>query len=79
MASNKVKIGDRIVDLDKEEIDLSDLQDNQRFFVDRYNFTVMRLKELNNTLAILQRARNSYIAELKKEMISKKALNLHYH
>ena len=73
MASNKVKIGDRIVDLDKEEIDLSDLQDNQRFFVDRYNFTVMRLKELNNTLAILQRARNSYIAELKKEMISKKA------
>ena len=73
MASNKVKIGDRIVDLDKEEINLSDLQDNQRFIVDRYNFTVMQLKELNNMLAILQRARNSYIAELKKEMISKKA------
>lgn len=73
MAPNIVKVGDRIIDLDEQDIALSDLQDDQRFFVDKYNFTVMQLKELNNMLAILQRAKNSYITEIKKEMISKKA------
>ena len=33
----------------------------------------MQLKELNNMLAILQRAKNSYVTDIKKEMISKKA------
>ena len=73
MAPNIVKIGNRLIDLDEEEIELSDLEDGQRFFVDKYNFTVIQLKELNNMLAILQRAKNSYINEIKKEMISKKA------
>ena len=73
MAPNIVKVGDRIIYLDQEDIALSDLQDDQRFFVDKYNFTVMQLKELNNMLAILQRAKNSYVTDIKKEMISKKA------
>ena len=73
MAPNIVNVGDRIIDLDQEDIALSDLQDDQRFFVDKYNFTVMQLKELNNMLAILQRAKNSYVTDIKKEMISKKA------
>ena len=73
MAPNIVKIGNRLIDLDEEEIELSDLEDGQRFFVDKYNFTVIQLKELNNMLAILQRAKNSYINEIEKEMISKKA------
>ena len=37
------------------------------------NFAVTRLQELKNHSALLQRAKNSYVNSLKREMLSDKA------
>jgi hypothetical protein len=64
--ANKIK-------LDDEEYSFEDLSDVAKSTLTLYQFADLKLKELNNMLALLQRAKNSYMDSLKKEMLSDKA------
>ena len=64
--ANKIKLGD-------EEYSFEDLNDVAKSTLTSYQFADLKLKELNNMLALLQRAKNSYMDSLKKEMLSDKA------
>jgi len=64
--ANKIKLGD-------EEYSFEDLSDVAKSTLTSYQFADLKLKELNNMLALLQRAKNSYMDSLKKEMLSDKA------
>lgn len=59
--------------LDDKEYDVSDLSENARAQLTSLQFVDEKLKELTNMQALLQRAKNSYVEGLKKEMISNKA------
>ena len=59
--------------LDDKEFDVSDLSENARAQLTSLQFVDEKLKELTNMQALLQRAKNSYVEGLKKEMISNKA------
>lgn len=59
--------------LDDKEYDVSDLSENARAQLTSLQFADEKLKELTNMQALLQRAKNSYVEGLKKEMISNKA------
>ena len=59
--------------LDDKEYDVSDLSENARAQLTSLQFVDEKLKELTNMQALLQRAKNSYVDGLKKEMISSKA------
>ena len=59
--------------LDDKEYDVSDLSENARAQLTSLQFVEEKLKELTNMQALLQRAKNSYVEGLKKEMISNKA------
>ena len=59
--------------LDDKEYDVSDLSENARAQLTSLQFADEKLKELTNMQALLQRAKNSYVEGLKKEMISSKA------
>ena len=59
--------------LDDKEYDISDLSENARAQLTSLQFVDEKLKELTNMQALLQRAKNSYVEGLKKEMISNKA------
>ena len=62
----KVKLGEK-------EYDVEDWSDRAKATLTSLQFATTRLQELNNMQAILQRAKNSYIESLKKEMLSTKA------
>jgi len=64
--SEKIKIEDKEYKLD----DLSDFAKSQ---VASLQFVETKIRETNNLKAILQRAKNSYVKELKTEIISSKA------
>ena len=64
--SKKIKIEDKEYNLD----DLSDFAKSQ---VASLQFVETKIRETNNLKAILQRAKNSYVKELKTEIISSKA------
>ena len=64
--AEKIKIDDKEYNLD----DLSDIAKKQ---VISLQFVETKIRETNNLKAILQRAKNSYIEELKAEIISNKA------
>lgn len=64
--SEKIKIEDKEYNLD----DLSDFAKSQ---VASLKFVETKIRETNNLKAILQRAKNSYVKELKTEIISSKA------
>ena len=61
------------INIDNQEYDLTDLSDQGKANLLSLQFTNERLQELNNMQALLQRAKNSYISSLKKEIISQKA------
>lgn len=59
--------------LDDQEFDIADLSDLAKKQLALLQFTTNRMQELTNTQALLQRAKNSYMESLKKEMLSSKA------
>lgn len=61
------------ISLDDKEYEANDLTDHGKAVLASYQFATARMQELNNMQALLQRARNSYIESLKKEMLSQKA------
>ena len=61
------------INIDNKEYDLTNLSDQGKANLLSLQFTNERLQELNNMQALLQRAKNSYISSLKKEIISQKA------
>ena len=61
------------VTVDSVEYDVDNLSQKARTALLSWEFTNIRIKELTNMQALLQRAKNSYVDSLKKEMIAKKA------
>lgn len=59
--------------LDDKEYDISDLSENSKKTLASLQFTTKKLQELDNMRALLQRAKNSYMESIKKEMLSQKA------
>ena len=59
--------------LDDKEYDISDLSENSKKTLASLQFATKKLQELDNMRALLQRAKNSYMESLKKEMLSQKA------
>ena len=59
--------------LDDNEYEIDNLSDASKKTLLSLQFTAQRLQELNNMKALLQRAKNSYLDSLKKEMLSNKA------
>ena len=59
--------------LDGIEHDVSSLSEKGKSTLLSLQFTAQKMKELDNMHALLQRAKNSYIDGLKKEMLAKKA------
>ena len=60
------------IKLDGNEYDIKDLSDKAKSTVGLMQFATIRIEELNNISALLQRAKKSYIDSLKKEIISNK-------
>ena len=56
-----------------KEYELEKLSDQAKLTLTSMQFADIRLKELNNMQALLQRAKNSYVEDLKQEMLSSKA------
>ena len=59
--------------LDGKTYNVNDLIDNAKSQFIRLQFVNVRLDELKNMHALLQRAKNSYVDSLKKEMLANKA------
>ena len=55
-----------------EEYDVENVSERAMILVGSYQFTTKRLQELNDLLAVFQRAKNSYVETIKKEIISSK-------
>ena len=64
--STKIKLGN-------EEYELEEVKDEIKSNLATLEFVSNQIKELQNMQAILQRAKISYINDLKKEMIAKKS------
>ena len=63
----------RKVQLDGKEYNSDQLSENGLILLQLYGFAVEREKETIDNLALLERAKNSYIRSLKNEIISSKA------
>ena len=61
------------IKLDNKEYDVEDFSAQAKASLLGLQFAVARIEELTNMQALLQRAKNSYIDSLKKEMISEKS------
>ena len=61
------------IKLDDAEYEVENLSDQAKAYIATLKFTDTRLHELTNMRALLQRAKNSYLDSLKKEMLSSKA------
>ena len=59
--------------IDDKEYDVDVLSDKGKANLISLQFVTQRTQELINMQALLQRAKNSYVEGLKKEMISNKA------
>ena len=59
--------------LDDREYDINQLSEDAKSQVVALKFVNNRMQELNNHLALLQRAKNSYLESLKKEVLSDRA------
>ena len=64
--AQKIKLGDK-------EYDAANLSEQGKAVLNLLQFSTQKLQELNNMQALLQRAKNSYIESLKKEILSQKA------
>ncbi len=67
----KAKLSD--IRLEDIEYDVTKLSDQAREALARLQFTATRMQELNKMFALYLCAKNSYIENLKKEMLSNKA------
>ena len=63
----------QILKVDDSEYDINTLSDDIKAKLALMQFAKKREEELVNMQALLQRAKNSYIESLKKEMLSNKA------
>jgi len=61
------------IKLDDAEYEVENMSDQAKAYIATLKFTDTRLQELTNMRALLQRAKNSYVDSLKKEMLSSKA------
>ncbi len=59
--------------LEDKEYDVEHLSDNAKDTLASLQFVSSRITELTNMSALLQRAKNSYVNSLKKEMLTEKA------
>ena len=59
--------------LDGKEYSAEDIGEAAQAQLVSFQFTEQRIQELTNMMALLQRAKNSYVDALKKEMLSSKA------
>ena len=59
--------------LDDKEYDTENLSDHAMSVLSLMQFSNKRIQELSNMQAVLQRAKHSYIENLRKEMLSDKA------
>jgi hypothetical protein len=63
----------RKIKLEDKEYDVEHLSDNAKVTLTSLQFVSSRITELSNMSALLQRAKNSYVNSLKKEMLTEKA------
>ena len=61
------------IKLDDTEYEVDHLSDQAEKYIALLQFANAKLKELTNMRALLQRAKNSYVDSLKKEMLAIKA------
>ena len=61
------------IKLDGKEYQVESFSDHAKAILNLLEFANKRSQELTNMQALLQRAKNSYIDSLKKEMLSQKA------
>ena len=59
--------------IDDKEFNVSDLSENSRSVLSLFQYTEKKIAELTNILALLQKAKNGYVAELKSEVLAQKA------
>ena len=64
--TQKIKIGDT-------EYEISNISDNAKATLASLQFADQHISELKNMSAILQRAKNSYMDSIKKEILAQKA------
>ena len=64
---------DSKIKFEDKQYDLDDLSDSTKKMLFNLQFTNNKLQELTNMQALLQRAKNSYLDSLRKEIISNKA------
>lgn len=62
----KIKLGDK-------EYDVENLSDEANATLASLKFATTRIQELTDMQALLQRAKNSYLNSLKREMLSNKS------
>ena len=61
------------IKLDDKEYDVAELSERARKLTLELQSVTARIQETNNMIAILNKAKRAYIAELKSEMLSAKA------
>ena len=61
------------IKIDDKQYDSDNLTEKGKVHLNYLQFTTARLEELTNMQALLQCAKNSYIDNLKKEMLSEKS------
>ena len=61
----KIKLGDK-------EYEVENFSEQAKATIASLQFANTRMQELNNMQALLQRAKNSYVESLKKEVLSSK-------
>ena len=63
----------KTITLDGTDYNIENLNETAQRQLAALNFSTQRVRELTNLLAVLRRAKHSYVQSLKKEMISNKA------
>ena len=63
----------KVINVDGEEYELDSLSKKGKDNVLALQFTTNRIHELESLRAVLQRAKNSYMESIRKEIISDKA------
>ena len=66
MMSKKFKLGENLYSID-------DLNEASHSLLEKVNFTTKKLQELKDIEAIMKRAKNTYLENLKKEVLTAKA------
>ena len=61
------------IKLEDKEYDVENLSDQAKLNFNSLKFATTRIQEMTNMQALLQRAKNSYVDSLKKEMLSSKS------